>query len=72
MSASFPKIFQALAFEVLVLNLKKICLLQVIDFLVFETDVLGDYLVFEGMFVLIAKDALLTILLSLSSFVANT
>ena len=69
--ASFPEVLQALVLEVLVLDLKEICLLEAIDFLVLEADVLGDYLVFERMLVLITKHALLAVLLGLSPLVAN-
>lgn len=71
MPASFPEVFQALVLEVLVLDLKEICLLEAIDFLVLEADVLGDDLVFERMLVLITKHALLAVLLCLSPLVAN-
>lgn len=52
------------------MNLKEICLLEAIDFLVLETDVLGHYLVFKRMFVLIAKYTLFTVLVSFSALVA--
>lgn len=71
MPASFSQVFQTLVLEVLILNLKEISLLQVIDLLVLEADMLGHYLVFKRIPALIAKDALLVILLSHSAFVAD-
>lgn len=71
MSAPFPEIFKALVFEVLILYLKEISLLEAIYFLILEADVLGHYFVFDRMFVLIAKHALFAILFGFSALVAN-
>lgn len=71
MPAPFPEILKALVLEVLILDLKEICLLESIDFLVLETDVLGHYLVFDRMFVLIAKHALFAILFGFSTFMTD-